>query len=91
MQKDYVGREEEKGAGVGRAKAKYEKSDAPNFTESSYHRDYSSVAQSPTASAKRMEVRLMGGGKLNDSTTYKQYYRLRTEGYKVARPVVQKE
>jgi len=33
----------------------------------------------------------MGGGKLLDDTTYKQYYRLRTEGFKAPQPVIQKE
>ena len=33
----------------------------------------------------------MGGGKLLDDTTYKQYYRLRTEGFKAPQPVIQKD
>ena len=43
--------------------------DAPNFLESSYHRDYKSVSQSMVSSAKQPEIRLMGGGKLTAVTT----------------------
>jgi len=35
-------------------RAKYEKSEAPVFNETSYHRDFTSVGPSPTASAKRV-------------------------------------
>lgn len=72
-------------------KAKYEKSDAPTFNESSYHRDYAGVMASPTTSAKRTEVRLMGGGKMSAESSYKQSYRLKTEGYKPNQPIIQKE
>lgn len=46
---------------------------------------------SPTDSAKRAEVRLMGGGKLSTDTTYKQNFRLKTEGYKAQEPIRQKK
>ena len=72
-------------------KVKYQKSDAPNFIESSYHRDYGVIKASPTTSAKRAEVKLMGGGQLSADTTYKQNYRLKTEGFKPMRPYIQKK
>jgi hypothetical protein len=71
---------------------KYEKSEAPNFVETSYHRDYSStIVPSPTKSAKRMEVRLMGGGKLNADTTYNHNYRVKTEAFESAKPIIHKK
>lgn len=60
----------------------YQRPEAPSFNETSYQRDYAAVVASPTASAKRSEVKLMGGGKLSDDTTYKQYYRLKTDGFR---------
>ncbi len=38
-----------------------------------------------------MEVKLMGGGKLSDDTTYKKYYRLKTDSFKAPQPIIQKE
>ena len=72
-------------------KKKYQKSDAPTFIESSYHRDYGVVKASPTTSAKRAEVKLMGGGQLSADTTYKQNFRLKTEGFKPMHPYIQKK
>jgi hypothetical protein len=72
-------------------KNKYVRPSAPSFNETSYKHDFGSVAPSPTSSAKRVEVKLMGGGKLSQDTTYKQYYRMRTEGCKAPRPIIQKE
>jgi hypothetical protein len=71
---------------------KHEKSEAPTFIETSYHRDYRSLAASPAISAKRAEVRLMGGGKLSSDTTYNQYYRAKTiESVEAPRPIIHKE
>jgi len=71
---------------------KYEKSEAPGFIETSYHRDYQSLAGSPALSAKRAEVRLMGGGRLSSDTTYNQYYRTKTmECVEAPRPIIHKE
>ena len=68
------------------------KSEAPGFIESSYHRDYQSVSSPPVPSAKRAEVKLMGGGKLACDTTYKQCYRLKTiEAAEICQPIVHKE
>jgi hypothetical protein len=38
-----------------------------------------------------MEVKLMGGGKLSDDTTYKKYYRLKTDHFKAPQPIIHKE
>jgi hypothetical protein len=65
--------------------------DAPNFLESSYHRDYKSVSQSMVSSAKQPEIRLMGGGKLTAVTTYKHNYRVKTEGFSAPEPIIQKK
>lgn len=71
---------------------KYTKSDAPAFIETSYHRDYQSVTASPSISAKRQEVKLMGGGKLSTETTYKQCYRLKTiDSSDLSKPIVHKD
>jgi hypothetical protein len=70
---------------------KYEKSDAPTFNETSYHRDFGAMMPSPTTSAKRAEVKLMGGGKLSSDTTYNHNYRAKTEGYHPLNPIRQKE
>ena len=71
-------------------KFNYQRPEAPSFNETSYQRDYATVKPSPTTSAKRGEVRLMGGGKLLDDTTYKQNYRLKTDGFKAPEPIKHK-
>jgi len=69
---------------------KYSRQEGPTFNETSYKRDFGAIRPSPTGSAKRGEVRLMGGGKLTADTTYHYNYRLKTEGYRPQQPIIQK-
>jgi hypothetical protein len=72
-------KKEQKDGRVPEKKKKYQREEAPHFTETSYQRDYQEANQPVTESAKRAEVRLMGGGPLATSTTYKHNYRSKTE------------
>jgi hypothetical protein len=78
MQSDYKDKQNQAERTPAKVQKKYEKSEAPTFIETSYHRDYQSITGSPAISAKRTEVKLMGGGKLSADTTYKQCYRTKT-------------
>lgn len=92
IQSDYKDKQQQAERTPAKPQRKYEKSEAPAFIESSYHRDYQSLTGSPAISAKRTEVRLMGGGKLSADTTYKQYYRTKTiESGDTCKPIIHKE
>ena len=61
-----------------RKKEKYQPSDAPSFNETSYKRDFANKGTAHAQSAKRAEVKLMGGGKLSCDTTYGHSFRVKT-------------
>ena len=61
-----------------RKKEQYRPSDAPSFNETSYNRDFANKGTAHAQSAKRTEVKLMGGGKLSCDTTYGHSFKVKT-------------
>lgn len=70
---------------------RYERSEAPSFAESSYHRDYHSVVMPPITEMKKPEMQMVQGGKFSGDTTYKQEYKQAVGAHEPPLPIVHKE